>query len=171
MTRRISLCVYCTPEPQGSVRAFTPKGWKRPVLTSDNKDLKSFRQEVSKAAMNARTAAGFGDLVFMKHEPVEVSFTFYFARPPSVPKKRTCHVVKPDLSKLVRAAEDSLTGIIFNDDAQVININARKDYGLPERVELEVREYAASVPELLARAIGASPVRAAARIPEADNNF
>jgi Holliday junction resolvase RusA-like endonuclease len=171
MTRRISLCAYCTPEPQGSVRAFTPKGWKRPVLTSDNKNLKSFRQEVSKAAMSARSAAGFGDLVFLKHEPVEVTFTFYFSRPPSIPKKRTCHVVKPDLSKLVRAAEDSLTGIIFNDDAQVININARKEYGLPERVEVEVKEHAASVPELLAKAINGAPVRAVTRIPEADNNF
>jgi crossover junction endodeoxyribonuclease RusA len=163
---------YCTPEPQGSVRAFTPKGWNRPVLTSDNKDLKSFRQEVSKAAMNARAAAGFGDLVFVKHEPVEVAFAFYFARPPSIPKKRSCHVVKPDLSKLIRAAEDSLTGIIFNDDAQVIRIRAEKHYGIPERVELTVTEYAASgVEPLFARVVNGSPARAAVRIPEADNNF
>lgn len=142
MTRTISLCVYCTPTPQGSMKAFMPKGARFPSVTSDNKNLKSFRQEVSKTAMSARSAAGFNDLVFAKHHPVEVTFTFYFARPPSIPKKRTSHVVKPDLSKLVRAAEDSLTGIIFNDDAQVVDIRAHKDYGLPERVEIEIREHA-----------------------------
>jgi Holliday junction resolvase RusA-like endonuclease len=171
MTRRISLCVYCTPTPQGSMKAFMPKGARFPTVTSDNKNLKSFRQEVSKAALNARAAAGFDDLVFLKHEPVEVTFTFYFSRPPSIPKKRTCHVVKPDLSKLVRAAEDSLTGIIFNDDAQVVSIHTEKHYGIPERVELIVTDYAAEDAPLLAKVVGGSPVRAAVRIPEADNNF
>ncbi len=144
-SRSISFVVFCKPEPQGSVRAFTPKGWNRPILTSDNKDLKSFRQEVSKAALIARQQAGFNDLIFGKHEPVEVSFAFYFQRPQSAPKKRACHVVKPDLSKLVRAAEDSLTGIIYMDDSQIVSYGrTQKHYGAPERVELTVTEYVAS---------------------------
>lgn len=119
-----------------------PKGWKRPILTSDNKDLKSFRQEVSRAALVARQQAGFTDLIFGKHEPVEVSFDFCFQRPPSVPKKREHHVVRPDLSKLVRAAEDSLTGIIYMDDSQIVSYGrTRKHYGSPERVELTITEY------------------------------
>lgn len=129
----ISFVAYCHPEPQGSVRAFMPKGWKRPILTSDNKGLKSFRQEVSKAALLARQEAGFTDLVFGKHEPVVMTVSFYFRRPPSIPKKRKLHVVKPDLSKLVRAAEDSLTGIIYADDAQIVSIQATKHYGI-ERI-------------------------------------
>lgn len=135
-----TLTVYCKPQPQGSSRAFIPKGWNRAVITSDNKGLKTFRQEASKAALVARQAAGFNDLIFGKHVPVEASFVFYFQRPPSVPKKRTEHVVKPDLSKLVRAAEDSLTGIVFHDDSQIVSYgNTRKEYGLPERAEITVR--------------------------------
>lgn len=141
----ISFTVYCKPEPQGSIRAFMPKGWKRPVLTSDNKDLKSFRQEVSKTALLAaqqyKCAYSFDELPFPKHQPVEMTVAFYFQRPPSIPKKRTCHVVKPDLSKLLRAAEDSLTGIIYADDAQIVRIHTEKHYGAPERVCLEVKYY------------------------------
>ena len=136
--RRISFTCYCKPQPQGSSRAFIPKGWKRPVITSDNPGLKSFRQEVSQSALVARQQAGSNDLIFGKHEAVEIKLAFYFQRPPSIPKKRDRHVVKPDLSKLIRAAEDSLTGIIFNDDAQIVKIESEKHYGQPERVEIVV---------------------------------
>lgn len=137
----IKITVFGRPEPQGSARAFTPKGWKRPVITSDNPKLKSFRQEVSKAALVARQEAGFADVLFGKHEPVCVVFRFFFARPESVPKKRRRHVVKPDLSKLVRCVEDSLSGIIFHDDAQIVSIATEKCYGSPERAELAVSNY------------------------------
>jgi Holliday junction resolvase RusA-like endonuclease len=139
--RVIKLTVYGKPQPQGSSRAFIPKGWNRAVITSDNKELKSFRQEASKAALVARNEAGFTDVIFGKHVPVEVSFKFFFQRPASVSKKRVEHVVKPDLSKLVRAAEDSLTGIIFHDDSQIVSYGStRKEYGLPERAEITVTE-------------------------------
>lgn len=137
-TRSLKFTVYCKPQPQGSSRAFTPKGWTRPVITSDNANLKSFRQEVSKAALLAVQERGMGGLLFGKHEPVRLLVTFYFQKPPSVPKKRTSHVVKPDCSKLVRAAEDSLTGIVYQDDAQIVSIVADKFYGAPERTEIEV---------------------------------
>ena len=141
MSRTISLTVYCKPQPQGSARMVPVKGYARPFITSDNKGLKSFRQEVSKAALLARQEAGAIDVIFGKHEPVEMVATFYFLRPPSIPKKRIRHVVKPDVSKLVRSAEDSLTGIIYADDAQIVKIRAEKHYGAPERVELTVREF------------------------------
>jgi len=31
--------VYGEAQPQGSAKAFIPKGWKRPILTSDNAQL------------------------------------------------------------------------------------------------------------------------------------
>lgn len=139
--RQITIICYSRPEPQGSSRAFTPKGWNRPVITSANKGLKSFRQELSKAAIVAMKDAGLSDLLFGKHEPVDISAAFYFQRPPSIPKKRTCHVVKPDGDKLCRAVFDALTGIVFQDDSQVVQHKSTKFYGVPERVELTVREY------------------------------
>jgi Holliday junction resolvase RusA-like endonuclease len=111
-----------------------PKGWKRPVLTSTNKQLKSFRQEVASAALNA-----VGNVMpFGKHVPVVMRVWFYLAKPDSCPRKRYLPIVKPDLDKLCRSVSDSLTGIVFFDDAQIVQIEAYKFYDLPERVEIEV---------------------------------
>jgi hypothetical protein len=94
VTDSIQFVVYCKPEPQGSIRAFMPKGWKRPVLTSTNKQLKSFRQEVANAALQRFANVG---LPFGKHVPVIMRVWFYLAKPDSCPKKRALPVVKPDL--------------------------------------------------------------------------
>ncbi len=87
----------------------------------------------------AMQQAGFADLLLHKHAPCEMSAKFYFNRPPSIPKKRTAHVVKPDADKLVRAVTDSMTGIVFADDAQVVRVIAEKHYGSPERTEITVK--------------------------------
>ena len=146
--RILEIVAFCQPEPQGSMKAFMPKGAKFPIVTSDNKNLKSFRQEVSKAALLARSKFGFNDIIYTKHEPVYVAFKFFFQRPPSIPKKRILHVVRPDLSKLIRAAEDSLTGIIYLDDSQIVGESATKAYGDPERVEIKVFNLGSSIEEL-----------------------
>ena len=132
----VSFTVYGKPEPQGSTRAFIPKGWKRPIITSTNKALKPYRQEVSSVALST---VALNPLPFGKHEPAELTVRFYFLRPPSIPKKRTEHVVKPDLDKLVRAVKDSLKGIVYCDDSQVVAVDAKKHYGTPERTEITVK--------------------------------
>lgn len=48
---------------------------------------------------------------------------------------------KPDLTKIVRAVEDSLTGILWRDDSQVVRQITSKDWGTPERVEVTVAEW------------------------------
>jgi|SRR6267154_4473911 len=145
----ISITAFCQPEPQGSMKAFIPKGWNRAIITSDNKDLKSYRQEVSKAAIAERQKIGFYEVMFVKHVPVVANFKFYFAKPESVSKKRSSHVVRPDLSKLIRATEDALTGIVYTDDAQIVSIQAEKFYGLPERVEVTVSGKVVETPQSL----------------------
>lgn len=145
----ISITAYCTPEPQGSTRAFNIPGKEYPVVTSDNKDLKSYRQEVSKSAMLERRNAGFFDVMFTKHSPVLGVFNFYFAKPASVSRKRTQHVVRPDLDKLVRGTCDALRGIIYTDDSQIVSIKAEKFYGLPERVEITISGKVSEVPQSL----------------------
>lgn len=125
--------VYGRPQPQGSTRAFLPKGSHRPIITSDNKHLRPFRQQVSQTAVIELRGQ-----IMAKETPVIVRVTFYFAKPRSAPRKRTEPCVKPDLDKLARAALDSLTGIAYEDDAQVVQLEARKMYGSPERIEVEV---------------------------------
>lgn len=71
--------------------------------------------------------------------PVYFQPIFYLPRPkghygigknagklkPSAPKE---HITKPDLTKLIRAAEDALTKLAWNDDAQNIRISGEKYY-------------------------------------------
>jgi Holliday junction resolvase RusA-like endonuclease len=133
----ISLTVYGTPAPQGSMKAFVIAGRAR--VTSSNKNLKPYRQEVAGAAIVAREAVGLRDVLAPKHVAVDVEYRFYFERPPSIPKKRVMLVVKPDLDKLIRSTTDALTGILYADDAQIVSCDARKFYGSPARVEITVR--------------------------------
>lgn len=58
---------------------------------------------------------------------VMVDVTFVLPRPKSTPKRKTPPAIKkPDSDKLVRAVLDACTKIVYNDDAQVVEIHARK---------------------------------------------
>lgn len=130
----IQFTVYGRPMPQGS-----KKHVGRGIMVESCKGLKPWRQEISGAAMEA--TSGLVRPVFAQHVPLEITLRFFFTRPKSVSvKKRPSMTTKPDGSKLLRAVEDSLTGVVFHDDAQLIEFHIRKMYGGPERVEIEVRE-------------------------------
>jgi len=136
------------PIPQGSLRAFIPKNWKRAVLTSDNKRTRPWKQQVSGACLVARggeSGAGRG-------VPMRLNVVFYFARPKSV-KKLAEKTTRPDIDKCVRAVLDSLTGIAYEDDSQVTEIHATKLYGNPPRAEIEIVEALPPEPPLLRQPI------------------
>jgi len=133
--REIRFVVHGTPVPQGSTRAFIPKGWKRAIITTDNTKLKPWRQQVS------GTAASLDVEAFPAHVPVTVTLDFYFARPKTASvKKRPGMTTKPDVDKLIRACFDACKGILFHDDAQIVSVAARKFYCEPERVEIVISE-------------------------------
>jgi Holliday junction resolvase RusA-like endonuclease len=77
--------------------------------------------------------------------PLQLTVLFYVPRPKShygvkgqlksAPRYPT---VRPDVTKLVRPLEDSLTGIVWRDDAQVVRQLAEKRYGEPARAEVRV---------------------------------
>ena len=139
----VRFTAFVHPEPQGSVKGFVLKGkWgakDRAILTSSNPKLKPYRGQVTREAVSALQGAGLPQPMADKHVPVSMILDCYFSRPPSIPKKRKEMVVKPDLSKLIRATEDALIGLIYADDAQIVETVARKHYGTPERVEICVR--------------------------------
>ena len=130
----INFTVNGTPQPQGSIRAFMPKGAKHPVLTTDNVKLKPWRQEVSVMALLAR---GFGNRDPLKCA-IYLRVKFIFAKPKSIKPSVTEKLTKPDVDKLLRGLFDALTGILFHDDSQVVWVDANKEFGLPERTEVEV---------------------------------
>jgi crossover junction endodeoxyribonuclease RusA len=62
-------------------------------------------------------------------EPVELEVMFYLERPATVPfSKRAAPTVPPDLDKLIRAVGDALTGVVYDDDSQIVRVLAWKTY-------------------------------------------
>jgi Holliday junction resolvase RusA-like endonuclease len=107
-----------------------------PILTSDNSNLKPWRQQVGQCALEARVKAV--DCLAWKGIPVNVDVVFYLYRPKSAKKSDICPTRKPDIDKLGRAVLDALTGILFDDDSQVCDMRLTKAYGTPERTEITV---------------------------------
>lgn len=116
--------------PQGSTRAFIPKGWTRPVITAANAKTKPWRQEIAGCAKVAMEEKSFTKIE--RGEAVKVAAWFCFPRPKSVSKKIEHKTTKPDLDKLARSLLDALTGIVFDDDSQVMEMHVSKHFGDPE---------------------------------------
>ena len=109
------------PQPQGSARAFVNPRTGRPIITSDNKNLKPWRQDVREVAhlcwggRPAHAGAIWLGLLFRFPRPAS-HFGAHGLRP-SAPASMT---VRPDLDKLVRAVQDALRDAgVYRDDAQV----------------------------------------------------
>jgi Holliday junction resolvase RusA-like endonuclease len=119
--RSVQFTVFGIAQPKGSTRAFVPKGWTRPIITGDNPRTKGWQQLV---AEQAQTVARDG--LFLG--PVVLRVTFHLPRPQSLPKRVLHHTKKPDLDKLCRSTKDALKGVLYADDAQVVELDARKVY-------------------------------------------
>ena len=132
----LTFTAYGTPRPQGSAKAFV-RG-NRAFITSDNAKLKPYRHTLTQVALEElRRNVPEGPLC-SRGIGVEVSITFVLAKPKSKAKRVTEVVVKPDVDKLCRAVLDSLTGVAYEDDSQVVALTAQKQYGMPERTEVQV---------------------------------
>jgi len=100
------------------------------MIHSRSQDLAIWRADI------ARNAELFG------FKPVavavKVELDFIVTKPKST--KRAFPSVKPDLDKLVRAVLDGLTGVVYEDDSQVIMIKASKTYGENQGVWIGVEQ-------------------------------
>lgn len=138
----ISFVVRGLPAPKGSARAagnqVIPSGSPQNRI-----QLANWSSVVREAATREVARLGSeGVIPFMK-VPVGMKIVFRMKRPGHHFVKKganagqvradapTYHITKPDASKLLRAFEDDLTGLIWIDDAQVCMPLVRKIYGAP----------------------------------------
>jgi len=131
MSDTIRFQVRGVPVPQGSMRAFVVKG--RPIITSSNRNLKAWRDLICLEAQRHAPSTLIDGAVI-------VSLRFRLPRPKSLPKRITHAVKRPDLDKLCRVV-DSLTGVVWRDDSQIIRLEAEKEYereGFPPGVDIEI---------------------------------
>lgn len=139
----VRFVVVGTPQPKGSARAFMPKGWTRPVITSDNPSLKKWEATIRGELQRVMATTPRPVLAELFTAPVSVTLIFRVARPKSLPKRVNEAVKKPDLDKLVRGAIDAMSGVLFKDDAQVVALGARKRYAeQAAQVEIIVESWA-----------------------------
>lgn len=131
----LRLTIYGVPQPQGSMKAFMPKGCKFPVLTSDNEKLKPWRQEIAGTALVEMGRLHLQKI--MRPRGVCLQVAFFFDKPKST-KFGAAKTTKPDLDKLLRGVADALKGIVFEDDSQVVQCFITKQFGAPARTELYI---------------------------------
>jgi Holliday junction resolvase RusA-like endonuclease len=138
------LTVLGEPIGQGSVSGFINPHTKRVVIQEAKKGeprrrWKSWREAVRSEAQDAVD----GDDVYPLDCPVVVRISFGLSKPKSYPKtKRTWPIKKRsgDIDKLERAVLDSLTGVVFVDDAQVVELWARKDWSPTPGAVIDIEE-------------------------------
>lgn len=140
--RFVTFTVDGIAAPAGSKRGFVNRRTGGVIITDDSKRSKPWQARVAAAAgdaMDGPLLAG----------PLELVLTFTFPRPkghfgagrnaaivkPSAP---ALPIVKPDVTKLIRAVEDALTGIVWRDDAQVVSQHAHKLYGEQASCAVEI---------------------------------
>lgn len=141
----LDITLFGKPATQGSKRGFPiPRkdGTTGVRLTDDCAELKAWRQQVAQTAL-----AQFHDLPVT--HAVELRIVFYRPRPKGhFGTGRNAHKVKasaprypatiPDLTKLTRAVEDALKGVVYRNDSQVVRQDLWKKFGVRYETTIEV---------------------------------
>jgi crossover junction endodeoxyribonuclease RusA len=115
------LFVPGVPAPQGSTKAFVVNG--RAHITAANAHTKPWRQQVS-TFIAAHIGPG---VIVYPTGPVAISADFVMPRRAAEPRRATpAHTRKPDADKLGRCVGDAMTGLVFGDDAQIVEWHITK---------------------------------------------
>lgn len=142
MTQLLSFFVAGDPKPAGSKRPYFLRNKDRTfrldqkgnpmvnVVDDSGSPGKRWRAVVAKTAMVAWRGQPLLDA------PLRLSLVFYLVRPKG---HFTAHgtlrmdapawpTVKPDALKLARSVEDALSGVVYVDDARVVEHTLSKEY-------------------------------------------
>jgi Holliday junction resolvase RusA-like endonuclease len=131
----IEITVHGEARPAGALQIGARGDGTRFLHHRSSSDLRKWMRAVkreAREAMRGRSATG---------RAVRVDVSFYVARPKAhFGTGRNAGLVKPladaypikrskgDIDKLTRACLDALTGVCFADDAQVVDVRARKRF-------------------------------------------
>lgn len=141
-----TLRVYGKPIAQGSKKAFVHPHTGRAVVTEQlGKELKNWRASVAQAAGDYVEAhPGEFPVVAM---PIKAVFAFFLPRPKAHYSAkggvkdsflRFPHIIAPDFDKLVRATADACTGILWQNDALLTDVQVSKRYADPAPIGVAI---------------------------------
>jgi len=126
--KAIEIIVPGQPIQQGSMQAFTDRAGHARMRHAKGDKLIAYRNLI-RAYANEKTNT-------ISEGVVCLAITFCFQRPKNHftakgAKSKHWTLAKttaPDLDKLIRAVGDALTGIVYRDDSQIVEIQAKKMY-------------------------------------------
>ncbi|MGH2080234.1 RusA family crossover junction endodeoxyribonuclease [Aerococcus urinaeequi] len=130
------------PVPQGRPR-FARRG--KSIQTYDPPKSKKFKQELAALAEKKKEQQHF---YADKHVPIEVCLRFYIPLLKSFTKTKCEQAIngalrppkKPDIDNYIKGTLDSLNGIFWNDDGQIVDLHIGKYYSDNPRIEMEIKE-------------------------------
>ena len=146
--KKIEFWVPGIPASAGSKTGFTYKdkktGKTRVAMAPASKKQKPWMADVKYIASEKY----YGELI---QGPVDLRIIFYFPRPKShfgtgrnSGKLKSWAPIyvkkKPDLTKLTRAVEDALTGVIWKDDSQVVMQSTGKFFNDKPGAKIIIKE-------------------------------
>lgn len=140
--KRVTIDVLGTPAPKGSSRAMMRGG--AAVNVPSGSDANRARLADWDSALRGAALASVGAVSAppMIGVPIRMTVIWRMKRPAGhwhpktgalKPKAPRWPATKPDTSKLLRSTEDSLTGIVWDDDSRICEHFLRKEYAAPGR--------------------------------------
>lgn len=141
------------PAPAGSKRAFCIKKGgvytgRAAVIDSSGERGREWRASVSQFAFDEMKSQGIAPLT----GPLFLGLTFHMPRPKSHFNSKgelkssspQFHTNRPDCTKLTRAVEDAMAGIVYRDDSQIVSQQVSKVYSIESGCWVTIREVNAS---------------------------
>lgn len=103
---------------------------------------KECREYKNLVAAVAKSVMRGNDYMMFNAEPLECRVRFIFPLPKT--RKNPWATSRPDLDNLYKAVTDSMIGIVYKDDAQIVRASIEKAYEIngDGRAEIWVREIA-----------------------------
>ncbi|MBU9711088.1 RusA family crossover junction endodeoxyribonuclease [Evansella tamaricis] len=135
----ITFTIYGEPVAQGRPR--TGKSFTGKTVVYDPKKSRNYKQYVRLVALEHRPKN-------LLESELELVIDVFRKIPKSMPKYKQELAIegklrpttKPDVDNYAKGIKDGLSGIIWNDDKQVVSLLVRKWYSSTPRVEVKVIE-------------------------------
>lgn len=142
---KITFEVVGEPVAQARPRIVRTKSGIRGIDPAKSKNYKTW---VKFCALNAFRKLETKNTKKLLKSPLKVKLLIYRSIPKSDNKKLknkkqnndVLPIVKPDIDNVFKAVTDALTGIIWQDDKQIVNAEIAKRYSDVPRVEVEIEE-------------------------------
>ena len=107
------------PQPRVKARRIGARGIQ--IYTPQNASIRAYKAAIAQSAMEAAP-----QIKEPAEGPLEVFLEFFMERPSTRMGEGEFHAIRPDIDNLVKAVLDSLNGLFWKDDGQIVDLIVRK---------------------------------------------